>query len=173
VRRWTAFLVALSLVTALVILFLTKGGGTNTGVVSHVRDGDTVELEGGAVVRLVQIDTPELSENECYARKARALLRRLLPVGTHVRIVEDERLDRVDRYRRRLAYVFKGHTNVNRTLVARGAASIWFFDGRRGRYAPELLAAARRAKALELGLWNACPRTRLDPLGPVDSGVGS
>jgi endonuclease YncB( thermonuclease family) len=97
VRRWTAFLVALSLVTALVFLLLTRGGGTNTGVVSHVRDGDTVELEGGAVVRLVQIDTPELSENECYARKARALLRRLLPVGTHVRIVEVERLDRVDR----------------------------------------------------------------------------
>jgi micrococcal nuclease len=137
--------------------------------VSNVRDGDTIELDGGDVVRLVQIDTPELREHECYAVRARALLRSLLPVGTDVRIVEDPGLDHVDRYGRRLAYVFKGRENVNRALVADGAGSVWFYEGRRGRYASQLLSAARRARATRQGLWGRCPRTRLDPSGPVDS----
>ena len=137
---------------------------------SYVRDGDTIELTNGGVVRLVQIDTPELAEDECYARRARALLRRLLPEGTHVRVVEDRALDRVDRYGRRLAYVFANGVNVNLVLVARGAAAVWFFHGDRGRYARALLAASRRARAERLGLWRRCPGTRLDPLAPVDTG---
>jgi endonuclease YncB( thermonuclease family) len=55
-------------------------------------------------------------------------------------------------------------------MVAKGAASVWFFDGRRGRYAGELLAAARRAKAARAGLWGACPGTRFDPETPVSTG---
>ena len=141
------------------------------GVVSHVRDGDTIELTNGDVVRLVQIDTPELSDGECYAKRARALLERLLPLGTRVRIAEDPALDRVDRYGRRLAYVFRGGVNVNRVLVARGAAGVWFFEGSRGRYARALLAAESRAKAERLGLWRRCPGTRLDPLEPISSGT--
>jgi micrococcal nuclease len=141
------------------------------GVVSHVRDGDTIELTNGDVIRLVQIDTPELDENECYAQQARALLRRLLPVGTRVRIAEDPALDRVDRYGRRLAYVFEDGINLNRLLVERGAAGVWFFQGDRGRYAQALLAAERRAKAQRLGLWRRCPGTQLDPLAPITSGT--
>jgi endonuclease YncB( thermonuclease family) len=145
---------------------------SNPDVVSYVRDGDTIELEGGEVVRLVQVDTPELREGECYADSARAVLRRLLPTGTHVRVEEDPGLDHVDTYGRRLAYVFKGTMNVNRVLVARGAAGVWFFEGRRGRFAAALLSAERRAKAASRGLWRRCPGTRLDPLAPVDSGTG-
>ena len=141
------------------------------GVVSHIRDGDTIDLTNGDVVRLVQIDTPELSEGECYAQRARALLQRLLPVGTRVRIVEDPRLDRVDRYGRRLAYVLKDGLNVNRLLVARGAAGVWFFEGSRGEHAGAFLAAERRAKTHRIGLWRRCPGTRFDPLEPIDSGT--
>jgi micrococcal nuclease len=164
-------LVAVVAAVAVLALQAMRDGRAGSGVVSHVRDGDTVELTNGDVVRLVQIDTPELSEGECYAQRARALLRRLLPLGTHVRIVEDPALDHVDRYGRRLAYVFKGGLNVNRTLVARGAAGAWFFDGSRGRYAPSLLAAERRARTERVGLWRRCPGTSLDPLAPISSGT--
>src|SRR5438093_2330442 len=126
----------LALAAAVVVGGLaTHGRWSGEAIVRHVRDGDTIELENGDVIRLVQIDTPELSEDECYAREARRALKSLLPVGTHVRVVEDARLDHVDRYGRKLGYVFKGTENLNRVLVSRGAAGVWFFDGRRGRYA--------------------------------------
>jgi micrococcal nuclease len=164
--RWVALavLAAAALVVVLVVL-----AETESGTVAHVRDGDTVELAGGDVVRLVQIDSPELAQRECYALEARAELRRLLPAGTRVRVVEDERLDRADRFGRRLAYVFRGDLLVNRELVARGAASVWFFGRRQGSHAEALLAAARAARAAGAGLWGACPATRLDPSAPVES----
>jgi micrococcal nuclease len=143
----------------------------SAAVVARVIDGDTLELADGSRVRLVQIDTPEAGE-ECYAERATALTRRLLPPGTRVTLDLDPRLDEVDRYRRRLAYVRKGGENVNVTLVRRGAASVWFFHGTRGRYADELLAAAQQARAERRGLWSACPLARLDPARALATGSG-
>jgi micrococcal nuclease len=173
VRRWVVAALVLLLAVAAVAAVRGRGDGRSVeGVVSYVRDGDTIELEDGDVVRLVQIDTPELAERECYARRAHALLRQLLPVGARVRVVEDPSLDRVDRYGRRLAYVFVGRTNVNLALVRRGAAAVWLFEGRRGLYATPLLAAERRARRVPRGLWRRCVGTPLDPLAPVSSGPG-
>jgi len=87
-----------------------------------------------------------------------------------VQLELDPRLDHVDRYGRTLAYVRKGGENVNLTLVARGAASVWFCEGARGRYATRLMSAARAAKAAQRGLWKACPGTKLDPLNGVSTG---
>ena len=81
------------------------------------------------------------------ATRRRALTRRLLPPGTQVRVEQDSALDQVDRFGRKLAYVWKGDEDVNVTLVREGAAGVWFFDGRRGRHASELLRAAERARA--------------------------
>jgi endonuclease YncB( thermonuclease family) len=123
--------------------------------IARVIDGDTLELDSGERVRLVQIDAPE-SRGECYGRKAGTVLRKLLPVGVEVRLVRDRRLDDVDRYGRLLRYVFRGRKNVNLLLVERGAASVWFFDGDRGRYAAELARAADAARSQERGAWGAC-----------------
>ena len=59
---------------------------------------------------------------------------------------------------------------MNLELVRRGAASAYFFRREEGRYADDLLAAARRAVLEGLGLWGACPSARLDPFRGVDSG---
>lgn len=123
--------------------------------VARVIDGDTLELDTGKRVRLVQIDAPE-AQGECYGRKSGTVLRKLLPVGMQVRIVRDHRLDNVDRYGRLLRYVFRGGKNVNLVLVQRGAASVWFFDGDRGRYAAKLARAADRARDQGRGAWGAC-----------------
>jgi micrococcal nuclease len=136
-----------------------------------VVDGDTLALAGGGRVRLVQIDAPEKGE-ECYGDRATRLARRALPRGVRVRIEQDPHLDQVDRYRRQLAYVFRDGENVNVTLVRRGAAGVWFFRGARGRYAAELLQAAREARADRRGLWGACPQARFDPLAAVATGSG-
>jgi micrococcal nuclease len=149
--------------------FLTRGNATQDAVVARVFDGDTIELVGGQRVRLVQIDTPE-KHVECYGDEASASTRRLIPAGTHVRVEEDPKLDQVDRFGRKLAYVWKGDEDVNVTLVRDGAAGVWFFAGRRGRYANELLQAAQEARAGGKGLWGACPLARFDPNASMSSG---
>ena len=138
--------------------------------VARVIDGDTIETDAGERVRLVQIDAPELQESECYAQQAGTALGDLLPPGASIRLEADPRLDDVDRFDRLLRYVHRDGTNVNLELVRRGAAAVWFFEGERGRYADELLDAARNAQDAGLGLWGACPRTPFDPERGVDTG---
>ena len=137
--------------------------------VSHIVDGDTLDLADGTRVRLVQIDTPELRGSECYAVEASAQLATLLPPGTEVRIETDPNLDKVDRYGRDLGYVLKGTENINVTLVRQGAASVWFYGGTRGKYASELEAAASEAHAAGRGLWGACAGTAYDPSRAVNT----
>ena len=133
----------------------------HAGVIARVGDGDSLELRGGERVRLLQIDAPELGTGACYGQEATRELRRLLPSGTTVRIEPD--LDRIDRFGRTLAYVERDGEVVNIELVELGAAVPWFVGGDRGRYADELLEAARDARAERRGLWGECPETELDP----------
>jgi micrococcal nuclease len=142
-----------------------QGGSSST--VREVLDGDTIVLEDGRHVRLVQLDAPETDERECYADQAKTMLSRLIPPGTEVDVETDPALDKLDRYGRTLAYVEKDGTNINLELVRQGAAAPWFFHGDRGRYASDFLAAAEDARARRRGLWGACPGTSLDPLRSV------
>lgn len=142
-----------------------------SGLVASVTDGDTIRLADNRRIRLIQIDTPELDEGECYAEPATKALVRLTPVGSQVGLQLDRKLDAKDRYDRILAYVLKGKVNVNLRLVELGAAAPYFYRGDRGRYADALLAAARKAKAAGRGLWGACPGTQLDPERRVDTGA--
>ncbi len=141
-------------------------------VVATVSDGDTLQLQDGRRVRLVQIDAPELSSGECYGREARAVLLALAPPGTRVRLQGDPRLDEHDRFGRLLRYVLLGERNVNLALVRRGAAAPYFYRGDRGRYSGELLRGAKAARAARKGLWGACPLSRLDPGRGVATGGG-
>ena len=166
------FVVLLGLAALTAFAFLSQGSSKRSAVVARVIDGDTIELVGGRRVRLVQIDTPE-KHVECYGDAASALTTRLLPAGSHVRIEQDPKLDQVDRYNRELAYVWKGGEDVNVTLVRDGAAGVWFFDGRRGRYANDLLDATEQAQAAHKGLWGACPLARSDPNESISSGPAS
>ena len=167
-RRLTIVILA-GLLALVAFAFLTRGSSKKDAVVARVVDGDTIELVGGQRVRLVQIDTPE-KHVECYGDEASALTQRLIPAGTHVRIEQDPKLDQVDRFGRKLAYVWKGDEDVNVALVRDGAAGVWFFDGRRGRHANELLKAAEDARTKHKGLWGACPLARFDPDTSMSSG---
>ena len=155
-------------------MFATAGAlavtGSGSVTVSHVVDGDTIAMREGPSVRLVQIDTPELGWGECYSRRAAKDLRRLVPNGARVALRADPQLDSVDRYGRLLRYVYHRGINVNLRLVEHGDATVWFYDGARGRYASQLLAAARRARADKRGLWGAC-RVVWNPYGPATTSL--
>jgi endonuclease YncB( thermonuclease family) len=166
-------LAALAVAAACPVSGAQRGALSTRAWVARVIDGDTIVLTSGAHVRLVQIDTPELGTSECYSRAAGRELGRLLPAGTEVTLEADPRLDQVDRYGRLLRYVHHAGRNLNLVLVRTGAATVWFYDGDRGRYATRLLAAARAARANRRGLWGACPAAIWNPLGPATTGPGS
>ena len=140
--------------------------------IDHVTDGDTVVLRNGQRVRLVQIDTPEIYfGTECYGLQASAVTKRLLPPGAPVGLVAEPATDRVDDYGQLLRYVFraKDGLNVNVQLVRVGAATPYFYSGRRGRYAGLLERLALRARARKIGLWGRCPHMPYDPTRGVNT----
>ena len=162
------------LVLAIACLMLagcdTSGGRGSSAKVDRVVDGDTVVLTDGRRVRLVQIDAPEVSSGECYADRATAELRRLIPDSSVVRLVADPSLDQVDEHGRLLRYLVVGLRNLNVAMVKRGAAAPYFYDGDRGAYAGRLTTAANQAKQAGIGLWGACPGTVLNPTRGVATG---
>jgi micrococcal nuclease len=123
--------------------------------IDYVHDGDTLFLTDGRKVRLLGINTPEIGANlECYGDEATALLRSLLPKGTHVWVNAD--IEPRDQYGRSLLFVYKDDaTNINLELLKQGAAEVEM-------YAPNLLlqqsidGAERAARAAGVGLWGAC-----------------
>ena len=131
--------------------------------ITKVYDGDTITLSTGERVRLLQIDTPELSPEECYAEEARSALVGLLNSQGQLTLKADPKLDKVDRYGRLLRYVYIGKTNINLKLVEIGAAAPYFYRGEKGQFSGQILKAAQNAKAKSLGLWKNCPGTQLTP----------
>jgi micrococcal nuclease len=134
----------------------TQSAPRVAATVARVGDGDSLDLRGGARVRLVQIDAPELGEGECYSREAHSALERLVPRDSEVELEPDPRLDDVDRYGRLLRYVHTAGTNVNVELVRRGAAAPYFRRGVEGRHASELLDAVAEARDARRGMWSQC-----------------
>ena len=120
----------------------------------EVVDGDTVELSRLGNVRLIGVDTPEVhGGSECYGAAASAFAKRLLPPGRRVRyrLGAEPR----DRYGRALAYVWLADgAFVNAVLVERGYATPLTIPPN-DDYAPRFLAAARRARREQRGLWSS------------------
>lgn len=169
----------LARVTLAVVATLSVGGAAacaeeqpaaleEQATVQRVADGDSLVLEGGDRVRLLQIDAPELGEGECYGREALRALQQLLQPGDRVVLEVDLRLDRVDRHGRLLRYVHSAGSNLNVELVHRGAATPYFTRGEQGRHADALLAATEDARNEHRGLWGACSVT-WDPRRQVET----
>ena len=160
-------LIAVVAVALTCIPLASPASATTAIFISKVFDGDTVTISTGERVRLLQIDTPELSSSECYGNEARAALVSLLNNKTGITLVEDPKLDKVDRFGRLLRYVFVGKTNVNLKMVKMGAAAPYFYKGGKGLYSNQILKAAEKAKAAKRGLWKACPGTQLAPFNAI------
>ena len=152
--------------TALIAMGVSISGGYTASAattITKVYDGDTLTLSTGEKVRLLQIDTPELSSTECYGQEARSALVKLLSTPGQLSLKTDPKLDKVDRYGRLLRYVFIGKTNINLKLVEIGAAAPYFYKGDKGQYSAQILKAAQTAKSKSIGLWKSCPGTQLTP----------
>jgi endonuclease YncB( thermonuclease family) len=131
--------------------------------VIKVVDGDTVDVRlqtgGEESVRLIGIDTPEVYPVVyCGGPEASRSLKRLLPVGTHVRLVSDPTQDRVDRYGRILRYVIKRSDgrDMNRVQLRRGWATVYVYHDNPFKRVAHYRSALSDAVAHHRGIWGIC-----------------
>jgi micrococcal nuclease len=123
-------------------------------LVVRIVDGDTLVLAGGAKVRVLGLDAPEMERDghpaEFLAHKAKAVLADLTLNKTIA--LEYDRL-RYDHYGRLLAYLWlPDHTLVNAELVRQGLARVYFITPNL-RYQKILLTAQQEAIQAQRGVW--------------------
>jgi micrococcal nuclease len=138
--------------------------------VTRINDGDTLTISTGEKVRLLQIDTPEISPAECYGAEAHKALIQIIGKAA-ITLESDPVSDNKDQFGRILRYVKVGKVNINLKLVEIGAATPYFFKGEKGKYSSQLFKAAQNAQAKKIGLWNLCPNTKLEPLKSANTGA--
>jgi endonuclease YncB( thermonuclease family) len=101
--------------------------GTQTGTVTNVVDGDTVDVEGVGRIRVIGIDTPE--RGACGYESATQAMS-VLVLGRRVSLVPGATEDS-DRYGRLLRYVEVGSQDAGLSLISDGWA-IARYDSRDG-----------------------------------------
>ena len=122
-----------------------------TASVTRVTDGDTVVLDNGETVRLIGIDSPEVyPAQECYGKESGEAVRAWL-VGKKVSLEKD--ISEVDRYERKLRYIWIGDEMVNEEIVRRGWARARVYEPDT-MYENELSAAQYIAQSGNLGMWS-------------------
>jgi micrococcal nuclease len=154
------------------------GCAPQSGRVTRVLDGDTIELDVACAqqaecgpasqcteglcdpkpkVRMLTIDTPEVSGPDFMALEAKALAEALLPEGTEVTLKYDPISGCTDRYDRRLAYVWVGDTLVQERLLQHGRACIYWFSNKPQRQSlacySRVTAAEDRGREARVGIW--------------------
>jgi endonuclease YncB( thermonuclease family) len=120
-----------------------------TAVVTEVRNGDSVVLRGGQVVRLAGVEAPKGADP--FADDARAALSKLV-LGKSVRLMFGGA--RQDAYGRTLAQlkIAKGGAWVEKTLLEAGDARVHTWPDNRA-LARSMLDAEARARLNKRGLW--------------------
>jgi len=164
--KYVIFLIA-SLAIFLIISFsrhvnLTaqsnSSGSHNDYTVSRVVDGDTIELSNREMVRYIGIDTPEIREKKNsewvynprpYAEEAKAFNQKLVE-GKPVRLEFD--VQKMDKYKRLLAYVYVGEEMANIEMVREGLAMIYTYPPN-VKYSQRFLDAQKEARDSKKGLW--------------------
>lgn len=146
-------------------LGLQGEGQTSTGTVIEATDGDTLKVRLGSgaevSVRLIGIDTPETKRPgvavECGGPEASDLMHKLAD-GKKVRLVTDPTQDSIDRYDRRLAYVYLQGSNVTlqEQMLESGLAEVYIYGNNPFTKAKDFQRIADQAEAAGKGVWSLC-----------------
>ncbi len=126
-----------------------------SAVVERVVDGDTFETTDGLKVRLIGVNTPEITngKSEAYGQEAKNFTQAKL-VGQTIYMFQDA--GPKDKYGRLLRYVFIHSEPImfNELLVAEGYANTMTIPPN-VLYAESFAAIERKARSQNKGLWGA------------------
>lgn len=134
-------------ITCLALLFAITGQAENAYMVTHVYDGDTVELkntEGRFKLRLAGIDAPE--RNQAYGQKSRRALAKLCKSD---KVVVTAQILGTDKYNRSLGNLQCDHVDAGLHLVEQGLA--WHYAKHSNNVSTQNAELVARQK--KRGLW--------------------
>lgn len=141
----------------------SESGGDETGsdcgpthaTVDYAIDGDTIVLSSGEHVRLILVDTTEITndKNECWGENAHQFTAGLVE-GREVELEYD--VECTDQYGRLLAYVSVEGSEVNRALLEQGHACLAYFPPDGQERVIEYQGLETAAKQSGLNMWGAC-----------------
>ncbi len=128
--------------------------------VSSVVDGDTVKVNINGTVetlRLIGMDTPETVDPrkpvQCFGKEASNKAKELL-IGKKIRIEKDSTQGELDKYGRRLAYIYREDgLFYNKYMIEQGYAHEYSYNTPY-KYQAEFKAAQKLAQANLRGLWS-------------------
>ncbi|MBR9702101.1 hypothetical protein GOV13_04220 [Candidatus Pacearchaeota archaeon] len=142
----------------LIVLFVASGifyyqltdptPSLETFRVSRIIDGDTLDLTTGQRVRLKGINTPEKSMP--YYAEAKDYLIILMQNKT----IQVQSYG-TDKYGRILAHIFIDDESINREILERGFATLYYYE--HDSHYEELMKAEEFARLNEKGLWEKSP----------------
>ena len=116
--------------------------------VVRVIDGDTFEIESGERVRMIGINTPEISD--IFGREAKQHLSDLI-LGKFVDLQKDNISKNRDRYQRLLRYVFLDGVDINNKMIFDGYAFAYLkyhFSKKQSYKSSQMIAQKRN-----IGMW--------------------
>lgn len=158
-KKFSFTLICVLLVSVLVFAFDAYAAPKKTtfsnATVAWVYDGNTLKLTDGRMVKLLQVQTPEIRYNECYSLAALMKVRGILQPGTKIRLESDPYLRNKDRFGRLLRYVHVRGINLNYYMVRQGIAMPDLKSGH-GKYFGILHSATMDAYFGHKGLWRNC-----------------
>jgi endonuclease YncB( thermonuclease family) len=134
------------------IVFFPLISQAKTYQVKKIIDGDTIELKNGTTIRLIGIDAPELSSDECYSQKAKNKLEDFI-LNKRIKLKYDE--ERTDSFGRTLAFVYRGTKFINKKMLSSGSGK-YLMIGPNLKNKDILLSAEKIARTNNRGLWNKC-----------------
>ncbi|WP_054759742.1 thermonuclease family protein [Methylomonas koyamae] len=123
--------------------------------VEKVFDGDTILLNDGRKVRLLGVNTPEVSGRNKSAESGGERAKQWLKSKLEQRkVFLQGDVEKQDKYQRTLAYVYDENKQlVNLELVKNGLATVNIYPPNL-RYVPALLAAQDDAERNHIGIWS-------------------
>jgi micrococcal nuclease len=133
----------------------TTPSGLVTCNVSHIVDGDTIDVNGCADagrIRLLLINTPEISPGECFGKEASAYASQKL-LNRQVALEKDE--SNKDSFGRYLRYVWVDGELFNERMVKDGYAELAVYPPDL-KYQSRIAAAQHEAMTANRGLWPVC-----------------
>ncbi len=153
-KRTISVIFILLMVAAYFVNSYVTGYSTVTkdnSFVTRVIDGDTIVIEGGQRIRLLNIDTRERGEN-CY-NEAKERLEELILLK-NITIERDK--ENKDRYDRLLRYVYIGDEMINIQLVREGLAIVYIIEPNE-KYRDKFVEAERTARGEGGCVWTTAP----------------
>ncbi len=111
----------------------------------RVIDGDTIEIDEGAHIRMLGINTPE--KKMPFSNESKNFLKQF--EGKQITLERD--WEDTDKYKRKLRYIFYESRFLNQEILELGLANSYYTSNL--KYEQQLLNAENQAKTLQIGIW--------------------